>query len=111
VSFRLSGFVTGRLHTATAGLVARQPASKFVEGCGAEGGFQTGLRHVLSEYLPLKVHDSFCNYTAIMESQERVAIIGSGLAGLLSAHLLHGDRKQRYAVKVFESVRRVLFAS
>jgi hypothetical protein len=40
-----------------------------------------------------------------MESQQRVAIVGSGLAGLVSAHLLHGDRQQRYAVKIFESVR------
>jgi predicted NAD/FAD-binding protein len=39
-----------------------------------------------------------------MESQQRVAIVGSGLAGLVSAHLLHADRRQRYAVKVFESV-------
>jgi predicted NAD/FAD-binding protein len=40
-----------------------------------------------------------------MESQQRIAIVGSGLAGLVSAHLLQGDRQQRYAVKVFESVR------
>lgn len=39
-----------------------------------------------------------------MELPQRVAIVGSGLAGLLSAHLLHNDRRQRYAVKVFESV-------
>jgi 2-polyprenyl-6-methoxyphenol hydroxylase-like FAD-dependent oxidoreductase len=39
-----------------------------------------------------------------MAPQERVAIVGSGLAGLVSAHLLHHDRRQRYAVKVFESV-------
>jgi predicted NAD/FAD-binding protein len=39
-----------------------------------------------------------------MEPQQRVAIVGSGLAGLVSAHLLHNDRRQRYAVKVFESV-------
>jgi predicted NAD/FAD-binding protein len=39
-----------------------------------------------------------------MALQQRVAIVGSGLAGLVSAHLLHGDRRQRYAVKVFESV-------
>jgi 2-polyprenyl-6-methoxyphenol hydroxylase-like FAD-dependent oxidoreductase len=36
---------------------------------------------------------------------ERVAIIGSGLAGLVSANLLNNDPRQRYAVKVFESVR------
>jgi predicted NAD/FAD-binding protein len=33
-----------------------------------------------------------------------VAIVGSGLAGLVSAHLLHTDQRQRFAVKVFESV-------
>jgi len=38
-----------------------------------------------------------------MESQQKVAIVGSGLAGLVSAHLLQNDRRQRYAVKVFES--------
>jgi protoporphyrinogen oxidase len=40
----------------------------------------------------------------MMESKQRVAIVGSGLAGLASAYLLHGDGRQRYAVKVFESV-------
>jgi hypothetical protein len=103
--FRLSGFVTGHSYAATAALVACQPASNFVEARGAEEGFQTGPRHVLPDCLPLTFHDSFFNHTATMESQERVAIIGSGLAGLVSAHLLHGDQKQRYAVKVFESVR------
>lgn len=39
-----------------------------------------------------------------METQKRVAIVGSGLAGLVSANLLHNDRQQRYEVKVFESV-------
>jgi len=39
-----------------------------------------------------------------MEPQLRVAIVGSGLAGLVSAYLLHNDPQQRYAVKVLESV-------
>ncbi|KAH3943080.1 hypothetical protein HBH53_178210 [Parastagonospora nodorum] len=38
-----------------------------------------------------------------MEQQQRVAIVGSGLAGLVSAYLLHNDPRQRYAVKVLES--------
>ncbi|KAJ4309755.1 hypothetical protein N0V94_008781 [Neodidymelliopsis sp. IMI 364377] len=40
-----------------------------------------------------------------MESQQhmRVAVVGSGMAGLVTAHLLQRDRRQRYAVKVFES--------
>ena len=37
-------------------------------------------------------------------SELRVAIIGSGMAGLVIAHLLNGDRKGGYAVTVFESV-------
>jgi predicted NAD/FAD-binding protein len=36
--------------------------------------------------------------------RERVAIVGSGLAGLVSANLLFNDPRQRYAVRVFESV-------
>jgi uncharacterized protein with NAD-binding domain and iron-sulfur cluster len=35
---------------------------------------------------------------------KRVAIVGSGLAGLVSANLLFNDARQRYAVRVFESV-------
>ncbi|KAF2628933.1 FAD/NAD(P)-binding domain-containing protein [Macroventuria anomochaeta] len=40
-----------------------------------------------------------------MESQQhvRVAVVGSGMAGLVTAHLLKQDRRQRYTVKVFES--------
>lgn len=37
--------------------------------------------------------------------QQKVAIIGSGMAGLATAHLLHHDPHQRYSVTVFESVR------
>lgn len=36
--------------------------------------------------------------------RKRVAVIGSGLAGLTAAYLLQKDRKQRYEVIVFESV-------
>ncbi|KAF2130404.1 FAD/NAD(P)-binding domain-containing protein [Dothidotthia symphoricarpi CBS 119687] len=40
-----------------------------------------------------------------MESQQciRVAIVGSGMAGLVTANLLLRDDRKRYAVKVFES--------
>lgn len=34
----------------------------------------------------------------------RVAIVGSGMAGLATAWLLHRDPSKRYAVKLFESV-------
>ncbi|KAI4620938.1 hypothetical protein J4E83_005301 [Alternaria metachromatica] len=37
------------------------------------------------------------------QPREKVAIIGSGLAGLVSANLLFHDVRQRYAVRVFES--------
>lgn len=33
-----------------------------------------------------------------------VAVVGSGMAGLVTAYLLHKDPHQRYAVKLFESV-------
>lgn len=36
--------------------------------------------------------------------RQRVAVVGSGLAGLTAAYLLQNDRKQRYEVIVFESV-------
>ncbi|ELR04960.1 hypothetical protein VC83_02845 [Pseudogymnoascus destructans] len=35
--------------------------------------------------------------------KQRVAIVGSGMAGLATAHLLHNDKHQRYSVTVFES--------
>lgn len=37
--------------------------------------------------------------------KQKVAIVGSGMAGLVTAHLLHNDKQQRYSVTVFESVR------
>jgi len=36
--------------------------------------------------------------------REKVAVIGSGLAGLVSANLLVNDTRRRYAVHIFESV-------
>ncbi|KAH9864180.1 hypothetical protein J1614_010114 [Plenodomus biglobosus] len=41
--------------------------------------------------------------SASQQARQRVAVVGSGLAGLLSAHLLARDARQRYAVKIFES--------
>lgn len=38
-------------------------------------------------------------------AEQKVAIVGSGMAGLVTAHLLHNDMHQRYSVTVFESVR------
>jgi predicted NAD/FAD-binding protein len=39
------------------------------------------------------------------KSKQKVAIVGSGMAGLVTAHLLHHDIHQRYSVTIFESVR------
>ena len=39
------------------------------------------------------------------KAKQKVAIVGSGMAGLVTAHLLHHDLRQRYSVTVFESVR------
>lgn len=38
-------------------------------------------------------------------SRTSVAIIGSGMAGLVSAYLLTQDNDQRFDVEVFETVR------
>lgn len=35
----------------------------------------------------------------------RVAVVGSGMAGLVTAYLLHRDTANRYDVEVFEIVR------
>jgi predicted NAD/FAD-binding protein len=39
------------------------------------------------------------------KAKQKVAIVGSGMAGLVTAYLLHHDLCQRYSVTVFESVR------
>lgn len=38
------------------------------------------------------------------ETKTRVAIIGTGMAGLVTAHLLAQDPRQRYHITVFEKV-------
>lgn len=40
-----------------------------------------------------------------MVDVETVAIVGTGLAGLTTAHLLQTDSQQRYLVTLFEQVR------
>jgi protoporphyrinogen oxidase len=35
----------------------------------------------------------------------RVAVVGSGMAGLVTAYLLNQDPEQRYQVEIFEIVR------
>lgn len=38
------------------------------------------------------------------ESQSRVAVVGTGLAGLTTAYLLQNDIQNRYSVTLFEQV-------
>lgn len=39
------------------------------------------------------------------DGRSRVAIIGTGLAGLTTAYLLQQDKQQRYHVTLFEQVK------
>ncbi|KAK4998304.1 hypothetical protein LTR66_002450 [Elasticomyces elasticus] len=41
----------------------------------------------------------------VQKGQTRVAVVGSGMAGLVTAYLLHRDIQSRYAVTIFEGVR------
>ncbi|RSL66531.1 hypothetical protein CEP54_003685 [Fusarium duplospermum] len=43
--------------------------------------------------------------------QKRVAVIGTGLAGLTTAYLLHSDERGQYAVTLFEQADRLSFDS
>jgi 2-polyprenyl-6-methoxyphenol hydroxylase-like FAD-dependent oxidoreductase len=38
------------------------------------------------------------------KSKQKVAIVGSGMAGLVTAYLLHHDLHERYSVTILESV-------
>lgn len=38
------------------------------------------------------------------EKRRTVAVVGTGLAGLVTAYLLHHDPRQRYQVKLLEKV-------
>jgi NADPH-dependent glutamate synthase beta subunit-like oxidoreductase len=58
---------------------------------------QISTARLLSPILPATT-------STMAKTRQRVAIVGSGLAGLVSANLLSSDGRQRYAVKVFESV-------
>lgn len=40
----------------------------------------------------------------VKQRKKTVAIIGSGMAGLVSAYLIQRDRQQRYEVEIFETV-------
>lgn len=41
------------------------------------------------------------------EIKIRVAIVGTGMAGLVTAHLLAQDPRQRYQITIFEKVSRL----
>lgn len=43
-------------------------------------------------------------YSVASEKRIRVAIVGSGLAGLTVAYLLAHDSEKRYEVEIFEAV-------
>jgi hypothetical protein len=43
------------------------------------------------------------------KKKRTVAVIGSGMAGLVTAHLLHNDPRQRYQVQLLEKVRMQVF--
>lgn len=40
----------------------------------------------------------------VQPPQKTVAVVGSGMAGLVSAYLLRNDKKHRFEVEVFETV-------
>lgn len=61
----------------------------------------TLLQTVLYRYLESIIKMTFTKSKA----KQKVAIVGSGMAGLITAHLLHHDVRQRYSVIIFESVR------
>lgn len=42
---------------------------------------------------------------AELPQRQRVGVIGSGMAGLVTAYLLRTDASNRYEVEVFEKVR------
>jgi len=44
------------------------------------------------------------NTTYEADSRIRTVIIGTGLAGLTTAYLLHNDERKRYAVTLMEQV-------
>ena len=45
------------------------------------------------------------------EVKIRVAIVGTGMAGLVTAHLLAQDPRQRYHVTIFEKVIRLFLVA
>lgn len=45
------------------------------------------------------------------QKKETVAVIGSGMAGLVTAYLLRQDKQRRYEVEVFETVNDPLLSS
>ena len=49
--------------------------------------------------------------TAEGQGRKTMAIVGSGMAGLVTAYLLQRDRQKRYDVEIFETVNNLLFSS
>lgn len=44
------------------------------------------------------------------QTKKTVAVIGSGMAGLVSAYLIQQDRQRRYEVQVFETVSNIQYS-
>lgn len=49
--------------------------------------------------------------TAEGQGRKTMAIVGSGMAGLVTAYLLQRDRQKRYDVEIFETVNNLFFFS
>lgn len=41
------------------------------------------------------------------QGKQTVAVVGSGMAGLVTAYLLRRDPQQRYEVEIFETVNKM----
>jgi phytoene dehydrogenase-like protein len=55
--------------------------------------------------LPIKDKDGSVSLVVMREtSKQTVAVVGSGMAGLVAAFLIQRDNKCRYSVEVFEKV-------
>lgn len=52
-----------------------------------------------------------CQPATMGETKLRVAVVGTGMAGLVTAHLLAQDPRQRYHLTIFEKVARPFYCA